>query len=70
MCVCACVHVCVCLCFAMLGTSCLVEFCIPCVTVEHFEYAVSDLNYTNINSITKAEISNPLKISRSATFKQ
>ena len=45
---------------AMLGTSCLVQFCGPCMKVMDFEYTVFDLNYTNIISIIKAEISNPL----------
>ena len=37
----------------MLGMSCLVEFCVSCVSVVHFEYTVLDVNYTNILSIIK-----------------
>ena len=42
---------------------CLVELCGPCIRVVHLEYIMSDLNYTsNIISLVKTEISNPLKI--------
>ena len=38
-----------------VGTSCFVEFCGPCTRFVHFEYTVSDLNYTDITSITKKQ---------------
>ena len=46
----------------MLGASCLIQFCGPCMTVMRYEYTVSDLNDTNIISLIKEEISNLLKI--------
>ena len=47
---------------SMLSASWLAEFCGPCMRVMHFEYPVSDLNYNNIISLIKEEISSPLKI--------
>ena len=49
--------------------ACLAEFYGPCLRVMHFEYTVSDLNYTNIISLIKENISSPLKISRPITSK-
>ena len=48
----------------ILGTSCFVEFCGPCMTVVHFKYNVSDFNYTDIISSIQAEVGNPLNICR------
>ena len=48
----------------MLSTACLAALCAPCMRVVHLEYTVSDLNYTIIISVVKAEINNSLKICR------
>ena len=51
----------------MLDVFCLVEFCGHSTRVVRLEYTVSDLNYTNIISLIKEEISKPLKLCRPTT---